>query len=116
MEIRIKETGKIEILSIIDPITGVNYIRDFIGNSGAFIDESQFAWDDEGEVYVCGQDTYDWWSKVASDNEELENKIRELKQEHDATIVESIVYGAGNVDLENHADCVNAALDEHFGG
>ena len=114
MKIIIKETNVQESLEIIDPRKGINWVQDFIGNTGALSD-GQFVWDDEQGAYVCDQDTFDWWSKVVSDNESLENRIYELSQQHGGDAVSAVVYDAANVPLEQLAASVNEALDEAFG-
>jgi hypothetical protein len=100
-------------LSIIDPKTGIDYIQDFIGNTGALID-GQFNYDDDQDVYICDQNTFDWWCKVASDNQILENRIYELTKEHGSEAVYAVIYDAGTNDLEDHAAYVNQALDQAF--
>lgn len=114
MKIIIKETSAIETLSIIDPKSGVDYISDFIGNTGALID-GQFEWDEDRDAYVCGQDTFDWWSVVVTVNQELNDRIHDLVQEHGSEKVYEVIHAAGSVDLEDHAVNVNQALDEAFG-
>jgi hypothetical protein len=114
MKILIKDTNKIESLEIIDPRTGINWIEDFVGNTGALTD-GQFEYEDETGSYLCEQSTFDWWSKVVSDNEALENRIYDLVQEHGSDAVYSVVNDAGGSDLEDHAANVNQALDEAFG-
>lgn len=112
MDIIIKETGARELLEILDPNTGVDWIQDFIGNYDAFSD-GQFIWDEEQDAYLCDQVTFDWWAKVVADHELLENRIFELYKEYGDKVYDVII-DAGNVDLEDHAAAMNAALDEAF--
>jgi len=114
MKIIIKETYAIETLSIIDPKSGVDYISDFIGNTGALID-GQFEWDEDRDAYVCDQETFDWWSTVVTANQALDDRINALVQEHGSETVYEVIHAAGSVDLEDHAPNVNQALDEAFG-
>lgn len=117
MKIIIKETNEVKELSIIDPNSGVDYIDDFIGNTGA-LNDGQFLWDDEddaADAYICDQETFDWWDKVVSDNQALEDRIHALQQEHGYDAVHDAVMDSYANDLEDHADCVNQALDEAFG-
>lgn len=114
MKIIIKETNAQESLEIIDPRTGINWIQDFIGNTGALTD-GKFVLDEEQDAYICDQDTFDWWFKVVSENESLENRIYELTQEHGSDEVYSVIHNAGSFELEDHAAGVNNALDEVFG-
>jgi hypothetical protein len=115
MKIIIKETSAVETLSIIDPKSGVNYISDFIGNTGALNDGHQFEWDEDREAYVCDQETFDWWDTVVTANQSLDDRIIELVKEHGSEAVYEVIHAAGSVDLENHAANVNHALDEAFG-
>jgi len=114
MKIIIKETSVVETLSIIDPKSGVDYISDFIGNTGALID-GQFEWDEDRDAYVCDQETFDWWDTVVTANQSLDDRIHELVKEHGSEAVYEVIHAAGSVDLEDHAANVNQALDEAFG-
>ena len=113
MKIIIKESKEVTELDLIDPKSGVNYIVDFVGNSGAF-DEGIFVWDEEQDAYVCSQETIDWWKRVVHDNQELENRLYELTQTYGRDVVYSVVTEAGAVDLEGHAAAVNVVLDDAF--
>lgn len=114
MKIIIKETSAVETLSIIDPKTGVDYISDFIGNTGALID-GQLEWDEDRDAYVCDQETFDWWDTVVTANQSLDDRIHELVKEHGSAAVYEVINSAGSVDLEDHAANVNQALDGAFG-
>lgn len=114
MKIIIKEKSENKTLSIVDPRSGVDYILDFIGNAGAFVD-GQFKQDDERDAYICDQATFDWWDAVVTANQALNDRINALAQEHDYETVYKVIYAAGSVDLEDHAANVNQALNEAFG-
>lgn len=111
MKIIIKETGVTETLEIIDPTTGVNYIADFIGNTGALMD-GQFEWDEELDAQVCDQATFDWWNTVVDNNQELTDRIHEMLKIYNQDAVYKVIGENSNVDLEDHASVINAALDE----
>ena len=113
MKIIIKETSAVETLSIIDPKSGVDYISDFIGNTGA-LNDGQFEWDEDRDAYVCDQETFDWWDTVVTANQSLDDRIHELVEEHGSEAVYEVIRAAGSVDLEDHAANVNQALDEAF--
>lgn len=114
MKIIIKETSAIETLSIIDPKSGVDYIYDFVGNTGALID-GQFDWDEDRDAYICDQATFDWWDTVVTANQALDYRIYDLVQDHGSEAVCEVIHAASSVDLEDHAAKVNQALDEAFG-
>ncbi len=111
MKIIIKETGAKEELCIIDPNTGCNYIADFIGNAGGFRD---FEYNEGEDAYETTMDAFIWWEKVISDNQELDYRLANLKEQHGAEVVNDVISGV-SVDLEDHASAMNTALDEAFG-
>ncbi|TVX85542.1 hypothetical protein [Paenibacillus agilis] len=113
MIVQIKETGNQATLGIIDSGTGVNFVTNFIGNTGA-LNDGQFTWDEDKKAYICLQKTYDWWKKVVSDNQALNDRIEELKEVHGAARVQEVVESADETDLEDYAAAVNRALDEAF--
>ena len=113
MKLYIKETGKIETLSIIDPKTGCDYIFDFVGNTGAFDREFEKT-DNENVDFAISQADYDWWAKVVADNQALDYRIAELVAEHGYDRVMDAVMDSSS-DLEYYAVAANAALDEEFG-
>lgn len=114
MKVTIRKTEEHHTLSLVDPSSGIDWIADFIGNHGALAD-GQFERDDETGGYLCDQLTYDWWAEVIADNQALEDWLHALRAERGADAVNAIVAAAGNVDLEDLAAAVNAALDEKFG-
>lgn len=111
MKIVIRETGEQQTLEMIAPDTGIDYVQDFIGNTGALAN-GQFVYDYDQDAYVCDNVTFEWWNKVCADNEALEERIYRLRKEHGDNVYDVI---ATHCDLEDHAASVNAALDEAFG-
>lgn len=108
MDITILETGSMELLSVVDPRTGVNYIEDFIGNAGGFgasecdmyskfvrtddvnvsdiatgyvtDDGTTFYFDNfPGDGYVTSQANYDWWRAVVDNEQELQELIEKAR-------------------------------------
>lgn len=114
IKVIINETGLEETLSIVDPKSNVDFVKDFIGNHGAFSD-GQFTFDEEVDAYRCEQDTYDWWAKVVSDHQALEERIADLKEAHGSDRVLDVLDGVGGYDLEDVAAAVNRELDDAFG-
>ena len=114
MNIIINQTSVAKTLSIFDPKTDIDYISDFIGNTGALTD-GQFIWDDDRDAYLCDQDTFDWWEKVVNDNQELEDRIYALVNEHGSEEVYAVINDAGNFDPEDYAANINQILDDAFG-
>lgn len=114
MDIIIKETSASESFSIIDPKTGVNWISDFVGNTGATMD-GQFVWDDELDAYVCDQETYDWWENCIDEHQKLADRVYELEQEHGWDAVHKVIDDEYYCDLGDQPRHVNSVLDEAFG-
>ncbi|GBF73035.1 hypothetical protein PA598K_01320 [Paenibacillus sp. 598K] len=116
VKVIIKETGALETLSMIAS-NGTDAAADMIGNHDGFGSESwQFELDSDTGIYTANQETYDWWAKVLTENEELEERIEALKEEHGSEAVQEVIESAGSVDLEDHAANLNKALDEAFSG
>jgi hypothetical protein len=119
MKITIKDSGKAETLALIDPKTGVNWIGDFVGNTGATSD-GQFVFDDDPEspsyyTYLCSQDTYDWWQSIVKQQQAVDDRVHGLKAEHGYEAVDAVIRSVGNADLEDMPSLIQAALDEVFG-
>ncbi|WP_338709230.1 hypothetical protein [Paenibacillus amylolyticus] len=108
-------TSTFQTLSLIDPNTGVDWVKDLIGNFNGFND-GQFVWDESQGAYLATQETYDWWTKVLSDHSALTERIAEVKNlTNKVEEVDQIVWAASDCDLEDQATRVNAALDEAYG-
>lgn len=81
MNIKIAESGQHEVLRITDE-TGVNWVQDLIGNTGALHD-GQFTWSDENDAYLTNQATYDWWAKYIAGCNATDAEIDTLASELD---------------------------------
>lgn len=114
MQIIINETNAHETLTMNHPGTDVDCVTDFVGNNGALAD-GQFVRDDDADAYRCDQETYEWWARVISEHEALEERIYELRDEHGWDAVQDAIGNAADCDLEDIPANVNAALDEAFG-
>ena len=76
LNVLIKETNQVKSLSIIDPKTGVDYIGDFIGNTGAFSREFEKIENDTAE-YQTTEGDFEWWENVVATAQEADNLIFE---------------------------------------
>lgn len=114
MEVRIKETGKVEFLEIVDHKTGQNYVADFIGNAGGFVN-GNFYKNADGEIETT-QENFDWWKEVITENQALEAHIADLEEKFGYDAVQEILCSANvSGDLEDHAARVWQMLEEEFG-
>lgn len=112
MKVTIRETGKMEQLQLLDNETGTDCTIDIIGNYGGL--DGQFVFDEESNVYHCDQDTFVWWDRVLHEQQELNDRIAELKKEYGSQPVQEVLEAVGDFDLEDQANEINAALDEAF--
>ncbi|WP_201319124.1 hypothetical protein [Paenibacillus sp. EPM92] len=112
MNILIKETRAAQSLELMK--NGVNWVVDLIGNYGA-LNDGQFTYDADLNVYVCDQDTFNWWAKVVADKQALDDRLAQLREEHGSDAVEAVLGRVGDYDLEDEAAYVNKYLDEEFG-
>ncbi len=71
-EIKIKESGKIEEITVIDPKTGLDWSGDLIGNN---FDGTE--WTEDG-VVIMDQEDFDWWSNYCNEYETADNLIYEF--------------------------------------
>jgi hypothetical protein len=114
MDVKIKETGEIKTLEIRDE-RGIEWADDMIGNAGAKTD-GQFTWDDEEEVYLAEQGTYDWWHDYIADYEATEEAITALAEKLDVQrweIVKRVGEAQDGVDYDRHHEVAMQALEEY---
>ncbi len=114
MHVRVIETGEVKTLRLIDPESGVDFVQDFVGNGGGF-ENKDFVYNHEDDVFEATAQAFNWWNQVISDQQELVDRIDELKEEHGSDAVNEVLESVGGHDLEDDAAVVNAALDEAFG-
>jgi len=70
MNVYIKDSGKIEVLELMDWETSINHAQDYIGNEGGlhgdFVRDEHFVAqlpvDGSGNVWICDQEAYEYWS------------------------------------------------------
>ena len=112
MEIKIRETGKIKTLSIVDR-NGTDYTQDLIGNTGALID-GQFEREGDTSIYIADQATYDWWNQYIQDYNQTETDVDALAEElgiERQIIVARISDNLGG-DYGDDRKCAIQAMDE----
>lgn len=118
MKVRIKETGEIKNLEIIDPNTGINWINDFIqvGTNDDFTCfddavDNPYEYDGDDFDYETSEDNYDWWLEVSQAHEAVDYRIHELIQEHGSDTVNALFDDIA-CDLEYEPNYKNQAIDE----
>lgn len=110
MDLKIKETGKIEQLIIIDPKTGCNWELDLLGNHDA-----DMTYDDDEGVYLMDQETFEWWSNLVERYQAADDHLHETRcgvddpESLDAYLVDMAV---GSCELENYPEALTAAIND----
>jgi len=106
MKIRIKETGKMKELTIIDE-NGIEWTQDLITASDF--------WDENAEEFEMSADEFEWWAEYIADYKEDEKAIADLAEKtgiNKLEIWEKINKETGLYDMENHSEVRREALEE----
>lgn len=88
MKVKIKESGNIESLSIIDPRTGCCCIKDLILKNECY---SDFVHDEERDVWSCDQETFEWWSEHIRATEQAYQLVRIMREEFGSEAIDRVV-------------------------
>jgi hypothetical protein len=114
MDIYIKDTKQNATLSLIDPGSGIDYVEDFVGNTGALIN-GEFTYNDFN-TYVCDQKTFDWWSYIIDITQSLDDRIDDLCDEYGSDTVNAVIESAEEyLEIDDQAASINKSLDDAFG-
>ena len=110
MKIVIRETGERKTLSLIDPATGVDWVQDLIGNSGAIGDYIHY--DDEADAYVMSQGDYEWWEEYIRLAQRDDDELRRLRRIY-GDLADRIVASewAGVSDYDDHHAADRRAIE-----
>ena len=81
-----------------------------MGNAGGFVN-GDFEKDEESGDLLCSQETFEWWDRVITENQELEYRIFDLKEEFGSEAIDEILHDI-SCDLEDFASVANNAFDE----
>lgn len=77
MRVKIKETGEIKEIGITDPKTGLNYVSDFVGNAGGFLEDFENV--DGEDYYLATAETVEWWEKVIEVHEYVKEVVHVIE-------------------------------------
>ena len=115
LTVKVKETGKIVNLSLIDRKTNCDYVADFIGNTGAFEREFERLEDETGAMYAISQEDLDWWENVIALQEKSDALQAKFLESHDYGELLDLLEQVGATDLDTRLEAeielVNEALD-----
>lgn len=109
MDIKIKETGQVVTLSIIDKNSGVDWIADLIGNSGTILE-----WSDDENCHLADQETVDWWRQYISDTDRTEAEAESMAQKYNIDIRDIIgaIQSELGPDYNDHRNQAIYAMDK----
>jgi len=109
MNVQIIETGKREILSIIDPQSGCDWIQDIMGNYGALP-----CYNDEIDAYEMSQGCYDWWADLTARYEKADHRMHDLRKAADDADEFSAAWEAYNTanDLDDMPGMMDLFCDQ----
>lgn len=108
MEIKIKESGKIEEITLIDNLSGLNWENDLLSNYNAAME-----YDEDNDVYIMEQDEYDWWSDLVERYQAADNRYHNMLQKtDDYEGLQEHMFNMGTCDLENTPENMESLLDE----
>ena len=109
MEIKIKETGELEELVIIDPKTGCNWAGDLLGNHAA-----EMTYDSDAGCYIMDQETFAWWDDLIMRYQAADDHLHEVRsrvdnpEDLDAYLFDMSV---GACDLDDYPDALTEAVN-----
>ena len=106
MRIIIEETKQIEILSIIDPKQGTDWIGDMLGNADALGE-----YDEENDAYNMSQEDYDWWADYVDSYQKADDKLNEYDLDAQQEIIEIM----GDVEFNDYPEYLMSAIAEYEG-
>jgi hypothetical protein len=85
-------------LDIVDPVTGISWTEDFLGNNGA-----DMCFDDDGMCYMEPEE-FVWWENLIEQYQEADNRyhalLDDLQEEKASELIELV--GDINVDLVDY--------------
>lgn len=112
MDVLIRETGVLENLTLLDANTGLDYLDDLV------VDDPNMIRDFEAGIYLCDQETYNWWANVVDQHQTLNCRIKALVEEHGSERVYNSLYEVTytyGADLELYPIYASRELDAEFG-
>lgn len=99
MKIIIQETSAEQTLTIIHPVTRLNWVHDFIGATPA-LSNGEFNWDESRKAYICSQATYDWWIPIINSHHDMHCLIHALIAKHGYNLIKETLTEARKLAAE----------------
>lgn len=125
MKFYITDKNVYEELELIDPKFGIDWIADFIGNSGAIADNkchknatSYIVWDDEKDAYLIDSDNFEWWKNMVDEMQEFELISYKIEKVYGYDAVCDAIRDSMACDLEyqarNGIEALKAEFPDYF--
>ncbi|MCK4820372.1 hypothetical protein KA005_31700 [bacterium] len=102
MDIKINETGELESITLIDPVSGCDWFNDFCGN------DTSISYDEDNDVYLMDQENFDWWEDAAERQQKSDEMVEEIKTELTGDAYDEFIEDIGNIsgDIGDRPDYV----------
>ena len=110
MDIKIKETGELSSLSIIDTQTGCEWTQDLLGNYDA-----EMIFDEDAGVHIMDKENFAWWEDLINRYQAAYNYLSEVRslvdnpEDLDAYLIDMAV---GSCELENYPESLTDAVND----
>jgi len=117
MKIKIRETGEIKHLEVIDRKTGVDWTSDLLGNAGCYVN-GDIQFDDDTGIGTISLADYEWWNDYIhayeDDEEEIACLFDALGEKYEYPRIDEIkaefFYAVDSADYNDHHNLKQAAL------
>lgn len=107
--VTIKGTNETVELSIIDPESKNDWIKDFMSMN--FPEEFAFDFDASDFLYTANQCVVNWWVKVIDDHQAVYDRMYELKELGEDYLVDKVCWEVDH-DLEDWPAVINQKLTD----
>ena len=125
MRFYITDKNVFDELELIDPKTGIDWVCDFIGNSGAIADDeccknatSYIVPDDEKDAYLIDSENFEWWKNVVEEMQQFELMSYKIEKVYGYDAVCDAIGDSMACDLEfqarNGMEALKAEFPDYF--
>jgi len=109
-------TKQIIALELIDK-NGVNWIKDYIGNTGGFgsLQDGLIEYDQDNDIYLADTETINWWIDIIDRQKNVDEEIDNIRQNFGDEIAEQLISNSADGDLESTINGIEFAINQFYG-
>lgn len=111
MEIFNTTTKETIEITLIDPVTGIDWSGDFMGNAISVCED--FTYNEDMEKYEANELICDWWLNYCTEYQEADDLVYEWKKDADDEIVSYYENYIGGVEFEDLPSCMKKFVEEN---